>query len=284
MPNSLFHSDPDRDAATDGAITVTLPVTATMDVRRVGRRVTGTIVLAQPNPSGRVRLTVDIAIPASWPAGTVESVIRVGVAWFGLIGKMHKLDSAAGKHIHARLRDDITAGWQIAAIQAYAASDWHRERRAWTTLGRFLASERLYEWIEKTPQYAQTVEREQQARAAKADLAKHERLAALNSVRHLPADQMHAALGLDHADGDRITADRDTRCRTIWQSLTPLQRDTVITRFQKQFARLGRDGPYDMSGDEFRAAVYAYVLGRYADHQRQGGRHEPNATATHAIG
>lgn len=281
MPSSLFHSDTDPGAVDDGRITVTLPVPATMDVHRVGRRVTGTVFLAESNPSGRVRLTVDIAIPASWPDGTVESVLRVGVAWFAWIGKMLRLNSAAGKHIHARLADGVDFGWQIAAIKAYAGSDWHRERRAWTTLGRFLMSERLDEWIEKTPQYEQAVEREHQARAAKADLAKHERLARINSVRHLPADQMHAALGLDQANGDRITADRDARCRAIWQAMTPLQRETVIARFQKAFARQGRPGPYDMSGADFAAAVYAYILGKVTDHQRQGGR-DANPTP-HAI-
>jgi hypothetical protein len=131
-----------------------------------GRRVTGQVELAKPNPKGRLRCKVEYTAPKSWSDDHHAAALCVAAHWFRDIGGLNCVRKAELCHVVRRLEEGVTEREMHAAITAYAASEWHRSEGQWTTIRKFFLHDLLAKWIDESP----TLRRERdQANRAEAD-------------------------------------------------------------------------------------------------------------------
>ncbi len=269
-------------------LVVDLPVPATARISVAGRRVTGQIELPERNPFGMRRLKVDYQRPASWSPENERSIIRIAVTWFARIGGLVRLTAPIGKHIHAKLAE-WHEKWLLAAVNAYADSEWHRQHRKWMSHRRFFKDDGFQEWMLESPEFKAEMERQQRAERSSPGSELNRRLQDLNRQR---SQQQHAQPGADkrlrslspvrreevqaraaeydrddRADQRRRQAaavtqrqeDRQARCRKIWESLPPGRQDRILRLIRNEAEGRGMEMPHDMSNFAFRTVVYTYV-------------------------
>lgn len=118
-------------------------------LRADGRRMSGTITLDKPNPKGRLKIGVDYIAPKSWNSAHHQSALAVAAHWFRDIGGLLRIRKAHLGHIVQRLQEGATEQELHAAVSAYAASPWHRERKCWLTINSFFTRDAWEQWADK---------------------------------------------------------------------------------------------------------------------------------------
>jgi hypothetical protein len=185
---------------------------------RDGRKISGTVQLERPNPSGRRTCTLLYTAPASWSAGHHQAALAVAIHWFRDIGGFRQIAKRHLCHIVQRLIEGVSEREMHAAVNAYAASPWHREQHAakktaWTTIQRFfVAGEKndrglLDKWIENCP----TLRGERdQANRSQADAEHNRRLAQQHAAQRARERERLAAR---RAQQHRAEQSRDSQSR-----------------------------------------------------------------------
>lgn len=119
-----------------------------VEAHRNGARVTGSVIIDKPNPKGRTSCGINMVLRSNWSAQDAASALRVAAHWFAVIGGLAAIRNAHLCHIVARIRDGYEEKQMHDAIDAYAASNWHRTQKAWTRIERFFDAGFIDQWMD----------------------------------------------------------------------------------------------------------------------------------------
>ena len=143
---------------------------------KAGRHLTGTIELDAANPFGQRQCEIDLQIPGSWPEGTDLAVVRIIAHWYRDIGNLPaKITHRHACHVAARLGEGYKEEDIHQAINAYAASGWHRSNRKWAAIGSWFGTTTLDRWCTKAVADRHDAEEDARRAAQAREAAQHRR-------------------------------------------------------------------------------------------------------------
>ncbi len=227
-----------------------IPVGAKIDVQRRGRQAEGQVTLEKPNPAGRRNCKVIYVTRKHWPEDIDGAALRVAARWFRDIGGLATISNRVLGHIVARLLEGRPEEHVHWAVDAYAESNWHRERKAHMTIGRFFLGNDVDAWCEKSDRYRKScaqprrdLERREQQLAARSDRLQGEAFDDQGQVRDQAALNQHLAT---EADRDQlrceIAATRE-RQRKAYESLPVGRQAEIRRRAEAEFRKKFGDAP-----------------------------------------
>lgn len=130
-----------------------------------GTNIDGDIRLDKANIKGRRGCHVTVSRRNHWTDAELAAALRVAGHWLRDIGGINLLRTAALGHVIARLKQgqsiEGTERLMHWAIGAYAHAKWHRENKAWTTLGRFFTGEHFDKWLNESTAYQSYMDRQE---------------------------------------------------------------------------------------------------------------------------
>lgn len=132
---------------------------------QAGRRITGSMRIAETNPLGRKTCAINYTRPAYWTDDHERIALQVAGHWFLVIGGIGILKGKQLGHIVSSLRVGHTEPPMHWAVDAYATGQWHIENKRWMGLGKFFHSDAFDTWLHRSDGYRKAGEERERALA-----------------------------------------------------------------------------------------------------------------------